>query len=116
MKLIAFRCTQRKLRTFEKKQDSMQKSMDADAIEEAIDFTLRQPENDDEQTKHINEVAEEQKESSAVIDESSGDNICIAENGMYMLPKNHPDHTTLIKLQLENQVKCFILRFSISYI
>lgn len=92
----------RKLRTFEKK-DSMQKSMDTDAIEEAIDFTLRRP-DDDDQLKSITTTTnepivagsnnEEQKESDTTSsnESSNGDKIYIAENGMFMLPKDHPDY------------------------
>ncbi|CAG9804886.1 unnamed protein product [Chironomus riparius] len=101
----------RKLRTFEKKQDSMQKSMDTDAIEEAIDFTLRRPDDDDQSKRETMTTSDpivssdEHKENDTIqTNESSiGETIYIAENGLYMLPKEHPDYHTLIRLQLENQ-------------
>lgn len=92
----------RKLRTFEKKQDSMQKSMDTEAIEEAIDFTLRRPENDDE---HVRQVAGVENVVEEAEEGSEGGKICLMDNGMIMLPKDHPDYATMIKLQLENQVR-----------
>lgn len=90
---------QRKLRTFEKKRDSTHK-VDASASEESIDFTLQRPERDSEECKHIAAADDD----SAAVKEESGENICITENGLYLLPKSHPDYATLIKLQLENQV------------
>ncbi|KAG5667968.1 hypothetical protein PVAND_015927 [Polypedilum vanderplanki] len=87
----------RKLRTFEKKHDSMQKSMDADAIEETIDFTLRKPENDE------NPVSGDGTEDSKETSDENSDKIYMMDNGMIMLPKDHPDYAMLIKLQLENQ-------------
>lgn len=105
----------RKLRTFEKKQDSMQKSMDADTLEEeTIDFTLRRPENEEDHCKQNSTVAkivtinnpteiDEETKENAIYCDDSNDKIFIADNGMYMLPKNHSDYAALIKLQLENQ-------------
>lgn len=92
----------RKLRTFEKKQDSMQKSMDTEAMEEAMDFTLRKPIDEDEE----NAVGENTKEIENVSSSTSDniDKVYVAENGLFMLPKEHPDYNTLIRLQLENQV------------
>jgi RalA-binding protein 1 len=89
----------------------MQKSMDADAIEEAIDFTLRKPIEEDEETTLrkaaiTNETEISTQEMASVRKTSTAENIdkvYVAENGLFMLPKEHPDHQTLIRLQLENQ-------------
>lgn len=90
--------------------------MDTDAIEEAIDFTLRRPDDDDQSkretmttTAATNDpivASDEHKENDTIQtnESSNGDNIYIAENGLFMLPKDHPDYHTLIRLQLENQV------------
>lgn len=104
---------QRRLRSFEKKRDSIHRNkVDGDVGEESIDFTLQRPKNDDEQSKHVamaDAVVEESKEKN---NDESGDNICIAENGFYLLPKSHPDYASLIKLQIENQVN-FLYGFSL---
>lgn len=88
------------MRTFEKKQDSMQKSMDTEALEETMDFTLRKPIDEDEEPQ----AAERTKECENVSADNI-DKVYVAENGLFMLPKEHPDYLTLIKLQLENQVR-----------
>lgn len=99
---------QRKLRTFEKKQDSMQKSMDTDAIEEAMDFTLRQAEDDDH-SKNVSSIAtEEQMQENNNNKEEVGtfnqETTVRRTDGLFMLPNDHPDYSSLIRLQLENQV------------
>lgn len=88
--------------------------MDADAIEETIDFTLRRPETDPDDpnkcamTENKNDIVvtaiEEQIEKNDAINSETGDKIYIGENGLFMLPKDHPDYSALIRLQLENQV------------
>ena len=84
--------------------------MDTDAIEEAIDFTLRRPDDEDQSKSTTTNdpvvSSDEQKENDTIqtSDSSNGDKIYIAENGLFMLPKEHPDYHTLIRLQLENQV------------
>lgn len=84
-----------------------------DGIEETIDFTLRRPDDDDQSkvaTTNIDPIvgkSDEHKKSSDVAtsnESSNKDKIYIAENGLYMLPKDHPDCSALIRLQLENQV------------
>lgn len=84
--------------------------MDADAIEEAIDFTLRKPIEEDEETaamRKANEIEISTQETESVRKTSTTteniDKVYVAENGLFMLPKEHPDHQTLIRLQLENQ-------------
>lgn len=78
----------------------MQKSMDTEAMEEAIDFTLRKPIDEDEEPQA---AVEHTKECENVSVDNS-DKVYVDENGLFMLPKEHPDYLTLIKLQLENQV------------
>jgi hypothetical protein len=84
----------------------MQKSVDTYASEEEvpIDFTLRQLENKNNSADEQHAAAAVAK-SSAVDSEEIHIDTCIAENGMYVLPKEHPDYATLMKLQLENQVE-----------
>ena len=86
---------QRKLRTFEKRQDSMQKSMDTEAIEETIDFTLQTA----EATK-TPEIVEAVIEAPKVEDLQR---VFVTESGFLMLHKDHPEYFNLIRLQLENQ-------------
>lgn len=83
--------------------------MDNDAIEEAIDFTLRKPvEEDEEKTSNAVEVEVHGNPPAA---NENQNKLYMADNGLYMLPKDHPDYLTLIKLQIENQVKNFICEF-----
>lgn len=77
--------------------------MDTEAIEEAIDFTLRKP-IEDEESHQQQQPVEHTKENENVPTDIS-DKVYVAENGLLMLPKEHPDYHTLIKLQLENQVR-----------
>ena len=79
----------------------MQKSMDGDAIEESIDFTLRKAVDEEEEIAMI--TTKEVRDDEIEVAENP-EKISVAENGLFMLPKDHPDHLTLIKLQLENQV------------
>lgn len=84
--------------------------MEADAIEETIDFTLRKPaEEEEEKNVHTQvEVHENVTTTTSVVGATSTvenlDKIYVADNGLFMLHKDHPDYLTLIKLQLENQV------------
>jgi RalA-binding protein 1 len=89
---------QRKLRTFEKRHDSMQKSMDMEAVEEAIDFTLQTTE-----TAAVVEVKPEVPEATVEEVVENPDHVFVTENGFLMLHKDHPDYLNLIRLQLENQ-------------
>lgn len=82
----------------------MQKSMDTEAMEEAIDFTLRKPVEEDEETAAVVESAKDSENVSSHAVENI-DKVYVAENGLFMLPKEHPDYQTLIRLQLENQVR-----------
>lgn len=83
----------------------MQKSMDGDAIEEAIDFTLRKAVDEEEEISMIiTKEVEVHKQDDEIEIVENPEKIYVAENGLFMLPKDHPDHLTLIKLQLENQV------------
>lgn len=113
----------RKLRTFEKKQDSMQKSMDTEQIEEAIDFTLQtttavdadnikssvsvevEPLKSELKTSSVDsEVKAPLQEPVNTIQPAVySDGLYVAENGFLMLPSDHPEHFNLIRLQLENQ-------------
>lgn len=82
--------------------------MDGDAIEEAIDFTLRKAVDEEEEismiiTKEVEIHKQDEVIETAAITENP-DKIYVADNGLFMLPKDHPEHLTLIKLQLENQV------------
>jgi RalA-binding protein 1 len=112
------------LRTFEKKHDTMQKSLDTEAIEETIDFTLRRPDDDDQTRNVLTHDASEEKEKEksqvhetnihnvpSVVEtvpsmqqEQATEKIAVGDNGLLMLPKDHPDYVALIRLQLENQV------------
>lgn len=79
---------------FEKRNDSMQKSIDIEAVEEAIDFTLQTaPE----------ETAKMPQESVEQAVPNDFDKVSVSENGFLMLQKNHPQYSSLIRLQLENQ-------------
>lgn len=85
--------------------------MDTDAIEEAIDFTLRRPDDDDQSKREattndpiVSSDEHKENDSMQTNESSNGDKIYVAENGLFMLPKEHPDYHTLIRLQLENQV------------
>lgn len=86
---------QRKLRTFEKRQDSMQKSMDTEAIEETIDFTLQTAEAT--KTPEIVEAILEAPKDEDL------EKVFVTESGFLMLHKDHPEYLNLIRLQLENQ-------------
>lgn len=102
---------QRKLRSFEKRQDSMQKSMETEAVEEAIDFTLQTAETAtyvDEKTpveipEVIPEVAEIRQQDKEKEVPEDIDQVYVTEGGFLMLHKDHPEHLNLIRLQLENQ-------------
>ncbi|KAG5680900.1 hypothetical protein PVAND_010379 [Polypedilum vanderplanki] len=92
----------RKLRTFEKKNINLIEKRAEDLSDENIDFTLQRPENDSgEQRK--NNFAPVACDVVDKLENTDDTKICIMENGMYMLPDDHPDYETLIKLQLENQ-------------
>lgn len=88
---------QRKLRTFEKRNDSMQKSMDTEAVDEAMDFTLQTAEN----AAHAEE--KQPTEAAQPTEPDHLNEVYVAENGFLMLHKDHPEYLTLIRLQLENQ-------------
>lgn len=83
----------------------MQKSMDTEAIEEAIDFTLQTAET----VTHVEEKpAPEPQVIQEVPDEVTEpeenlDQVFVADNGFLMLHKDHPEYLNLIRLQLENQ-------------
>jgi RalA-binding protein 1 len=89
---------------FEKRNDSMQKSVDIDTVEETIDFTLQTAVIDD--TKTPQEITTEsttmQTQAAAVIP-NDFDKVSVAENGFLTLQKTHPQYSSLIRLQLENQ-------------
>lgn len=100
---------QRKLRSFEKRHDSMQKSLDTEAVEEAIDFTLQttetstetvvqpEPKTTQEAPEVINTAITQPQE---VVDL---DKVYVTDNGFLMLHPEHPEYLNLIRLQLENQ-------------
>ena len=77
--------------------------MDMETMEEAIDFTLRKPIDEDEEAKVVESAAQETENVSST-NTDNVDKVYVAENGLFMLPKEHPDYFTLIRLQLENQV------------
>jgi len=90
----------------------MQKSIDRmDTTEEAIDFTLQTATAaaaviEDESLRNVVSSPPppvDEEVVSVVEVEDKGDQMYVAENGMLMLPKDHPEYFTLIKLQLENQ-------------
>ncbi|CRK98301.1 CLUMA_CG011663, isoform A [Clunio marinus] len=98
----------RKLRTFEKRHDSMQKSMDTEAVEEAIDFTLQTTETvAPTETKIPQDIPETipEQNSQPSNNETAVDinKVYVAENGFMTLHKDHPEYLNLIRLQLENQ-------------
>lgn len=100
---------QRKLRTFEKRNDSMQKSMDTEAVEEAIDFTLQTTETPAQVETKIDEAPPVPEPITEVAETTIEENVenfekvFVAENGFLMLHKDHPEYMNLIRLQLENQ-------------
>lgn len=88
----------------------MQKSMDAEAVEEAIDFTLQtteietlapiDPKIPHEITEPTPEVVTANAPPKEVVDL---DKVYVTENGFLMLHHEHRDYLNLIRLQLENQ-------------
>jgi len=81
----------------------MQKSMDTEAVEEAIDFTLQTAETAD--TKTPQEIPEAIPEVAEIAPEAvqNPDQVYVADNGFLMLHKDNPDYFDLIRLQIENQ-------------
>lgn len=85
----------------------MQKSMDMEAVEEAIDFTLQTTEN----AAHVDSKTPQEVSADAIpeIPQTSSqdtidlDRVYVAENGFLTLHKDHPEYLNLIRLQLENQ-------------
>lgn len=82
----------------------MQKSMDAEAIEESIDFTLQTTETvaQSVEQKTPQDIPEE---PAVAVPEATPENIdeVIVTDGHFMLHKNHPEYLNFIRLQLENQ-------------
>lgn len=107
---------QRKLRTFDKKTDSMQKSME-DTLEPpsstgdtaSMDLSLHKVRScsDDESSirtqSNTNTESKPSPQEPLVEEPSEIDDITTDENGFMMVPVTHPDYLTLIRLQLENQ-------------
>lgn len=89
---------QRKLRTFEKRNDSMQKSMDTEAVEEAIDFTLQTTETVKQDITEVQTVTTATPEAFENVDK-----MFVSDNGFLKLHKDHSDYLNLIRLQFENQ-------------
>lgn len=96
---------------FEKRNDSMQKSVDIETVEESIDFTMQTATVEDAKTMQENagtQVAQSTQPQSTDNEitqptENFFDKVFVGENGYLMLHKDHPQHSSLIRLQLENQ-------------
>jgi RalA-binding protein 1 len=73
----------------------MQKSLDTEAIEEAIDFTLQTAEPS--KTPEIPETIPEATNTEDL------DKVYVTEGGFLTLHKDHSEYSNLIRLQLENQ-------------
>lgn len=86
---------------FEKRNDSMQKSMDTETVEETIDFTLQTTEVHADKAQ----VSHEPEAVQGIVQEiaENPERIHTSESGFLMLPRDHPEYTNLIRLQLENQ-------------
>lgn len=122
--------TQRKLRTFDKKTDSMQKSMedtleppsagtDTASMELSLHKVKSCSDDDNSSIRTQSNTNTESKpspqepllEESGVVCEKPDSQISnevseiltTDENGFMMIPVTHPDYMTLIRLQLENQ-------------
>lgn len=111
---------QRKLRSFEKKQDSMQKSIDdgiGDDDDESLKTTIMSTESNTETKTSPQDAidttlqsisssrvgkSEETLNATAIDTTNSADKITVNENGLLLLPESHPDYLNLIRLQLEN--------------
>lgn len=83
----------------------MQKSMDTEAVEEAIDFTLQTADTVTQEEKPFPEAPEIIPEAPAEVEDpvDNLEQVYVAENGFLMLHKDHPEYLNLIRLQLENQ-------------
>lgn len=86
----------------------MQKSMDVETVDEAIDFTLQTTETaahvDTKTPQEMPEVIPEVAETEPIIEAAENpDQIFVTDNGFLMLHKDHPEYMNLIRLQLENQ-------------
>jgi RalA-binding protein 1 len=90
---------------FEKRNDSMQKSVDIETVEETIDFTLQTAAIDDTKTPQeiIADSTSVQIQAASVTIPNDFEKVSVAENGFLTLHKNHPQYSSLIRLQLENQ-------------
>lgn len=83
----------------------MQKSMDTEAVEEAIDFTLQTTETVAHvEQKTPQEAPEPVQEIPVQVQEVvDPDKVYVTESGFLMLQPEHPEYFNLIRLQLENQ-------------
>lgn len=86
----------------------MQKSIDIEAVEEAIDFTLQTTETagylEPKTSPEIPEAIPEVAEIEATVEEvENPDQVFVTDSGFLMLRKDHPEYLNLIRLQLENQ-------------
>lgn len=96
---------------FEKRNDSMQKSIDIETVDESIDFTMQTapPEESKIPLSKENlaipeaEVAQVPAGNQKTVLPENFDRVFIGENGYLMLHKDHPQYSSLIRLQLENQ-------------
>lgn len=101
-KFSMFSSFQRKLRMFEKRQE---KSVDTEAVEETMDFTLQTTETaaTNVDTKTPQEIPEAIPEVASEEAVENLDQVFVTEDGFLMLHKDHPEYMNLIRLQLENQ-------------
>lgn len=86
----------------------MQKSMDTEAVEEAIDFTLQTTDTaatrfESKTPPEIPEVISEVIPEVPVQEEENLNKVYVSESGFLLLHEDHPDYFNLIRLQLENQ-------------
>lgn len=96
---------------FEKRNDSMQKSVDIETIEESIDFTMQTATVEDAKVTHeaTVDIPNEPEVAVAISSEISPpsaenpDKVFVGDNGYLMLHRDHPQYSSLIRLQLENQ-------------
>ncbi|XP_037035910.1 ralA-binding protein 1 isoform X2 [Bradysia coprophila] len=115
----------RKLRTFEKKNDPVHKSLD-DTTDGEIQLEMQKPKSvcsDDESVKTITVLPTESNETKTTVQVTTNksntmerpvkrlqsseshpnsDQMYVNESGLLMLPENHPEFETLVRLQLEN--------------
>lgn len=79
--------------------------MDAEAVEEAIDFTLQTTETVTQvvEPKTPQDIPEEPTVTTIPEAVENLEQVYVADNGYLMLHRDHPEYLNFIRLQLENQ-------------